>query len=108
MTFMNFSRYGERSEMIQLVEGDCLTTKVEELPYITKVHCSIENIKKLVPILGYINETLFEKKYGRIAHLIRIPVQILVVKALMHFWNLGYRCFTFIDIDMTLIIKEYA
>lgn len=59
-------------------------------------------------ILGYVNETLFEKKYGIIAHLIRIPVQILVVKALMHFWNLGYRCFTFMDIDMTLIIKEYV
>jgi len=108
MTFTTFSGYRERYEMIQLVEGDCSRTKVEELQYITKIHCSIKNIKKLMSILGYVNETLFEKKYGIIAHLIRIPVQILVVKALMHFWNLGYRCFTFMDIDMTLIIKEYV
>jgi hypothetical protein len=26
----------------------------------------------------------------------------------MHFWNLGYRCVTFRDIDMTPTIKKYA
>jgi hypothetical protein len=51
---------------------------------------------------------LFERKYERIAHLIRIPVQISAVKALMHFWNPGYICFTFGDIDMTPTIEEYA
>jgi hypothetical protein len=71
--------------MMQLVEGDCSRTKVEELQHITKVHCSIDNIKKLAPILGYIDENLFEKKYGRIVHLIRIPVQISAVKALLYF-----------------------
>jgi len=94
--------------MMQLVEGDCSRTKVEELPHITKVHCSIDNIKKLAPILGYIDENLFEKKYGRIIHLIRIPVQISAVKALMHFWDPSYRCFTFGDIDMTPTLEEYA
>ncbi|KAL9334387.1 hypothetical protein Peur_074526 [Populus x canadensis] len=85
MTSPTFSEYGERSEMMQLVEGDCSRTKVEELPHITRVHCSIDSIKKLVPIMGYIDENLFEKEYGRIAHLIRMPVQISAVKALMHF-----------------------
>jgi hypothetical protein len=35
--------------------------KVEKLPHITKVHYSIDNIKKLASILGYIDENLFEK-----------------------------------------------
>ena len=108
MTSFTFSEYGERSEMMQLVEGDCSRTKVEELPPITKVQCSIDNIKKLVPILGYIDENLFEKKYGRIAYLLRIPVQISAVKALLHFWDPSYRCFTFGDIDMTPTLEEYA
>jgi hypothetical protein len=61
-----------------------------------------------VSILGYIDETLFEKKYRRIAHLIKIPVHISAIKALMHFWDLGYRCFTFGDVDMTPTIEGYA
>ena len=95
MTSITFLEYGERSEMMQLVKGDCSRTKVEELPHIIKVHCSIDNIKKLGLILRYIDENLFEKKYGRIAHLIRMPVQISAVKALMHFWDPSYKCFTF-------------
>jgi hypothetical protein len=51
MTSITFSEYGERSKMMQLVEGDCPKTKVEELPHITKVHCSVDSIKKLAPIL---------------------------------------------------------
>jgi len=74
MTSINFLKYGERSEMMQLVERDCSRTKVEELPHITKVHCFIDSLKKLAPIMGYIDENLFEQKYGKIAHLIRIPV----------------------------------
>jgi len=30
MTSLTFSEYGERSEMMQVVEGDCPRTKVEE------------------------------------------------------------------------------
>ena len=60
--------------MMQLVEGDSLRTKVRELPHMTKVHYSMDNIKKLVSVMGYADETLFERKYTRIAHLIRISV----------------------------------
>jgi hypothetical protein len=35
-------------------------------------------------MLGYVNETLFKRKYERIAHLIRILIQISSVDALMH------------------------
>ena len=70
---------------MQLVEGNCLRTKAGELLHITKIHCSVNNLEKLVSIMGYMDETLFERMYGRITHLMRIMVQILVVKALLHF-----------------------
>jgi hypothetical protein len=69
-----FYEYGQKSEMIQLVEGNCLRNKAEELPYITKVHYSINNMKKLVSVMSYIDETLFEKMYEKITHLKKIPV----------------------------------
>ena len=68
----------------------------------------MEYIKRLMPIMGYIDEVVFEVRYGRIAHLMKIPVQISAVKALMHLWDPSYRCFTFGDIDMTPTIEEYA
>jgi hypothetical protein len=74
MTSMTFSKYGERSEMIQLVKEDCLETKVGELTHMPKVHYFIDNIKKLVSVLRYVDEILFERKYGRIAHQIKISV----------------------------------
>ena len=40
--------------------------------------------------------------------MIRIPIQISAVKALRHFRNPGYRCFTFGDIDTTPTVEEYA
>ena len=61
MASLTFSEYREKSEMMQLVEGDCLRTKVEDLPHITKMHYSVYSIKKLAPIRGYIDENLFEK-----------------------------------------------
>ena len=74
MTSITFFEYGERSEMMQFVEEDCLRIEVGELSHMTKVYYSMDNIKKLMSVLGYMDETLFEKKYERIAHLIRILV----------------------------------
>jgi hypothetical protein len=85
MTSITFSEYRQKSEMMQLAEGHCPRTKAGELPYMNKVHCSINNMEKLVSIISYVDETLFEMMYERIAHLIRILVQISAVKALLHF-----------------------
>ena len=105
---MTFLEYEERSEMTQITEGDCPRAKINELPHVTKIHCSIKSVKRLMPIMGYVDEALFEVRYGRIAHLMKIPVQISAVKALVHFWDPNYRCFTFGDIDMTPTLEEYA
>jgi hypothetical protein len=74
MTSMTFSKYGERSEIMQLIKGDCLETKVGILMHVTKVHYFIDNKKKLVSVLRHVDETLFERKYGRIAHQIKILI----------------------------------
>jgi hypothetical protein len=60
--------------MIQLVEGDYLRTKAGELPSMIKVYYLVNNMEKLVSVLGYMNETLSKKRYERIAHLVRLPV----------------------------------
>jgi len=70
---------------MQLAEGNYPRTKAMELSNITKVHRSINNKEKLVSIIGYVDENLFERMYRRISHLIKIPIQISVVKALLHF-----------------------
>lgn len=105
---MTFLEYEERFEMTQLNEGDCPRAKINELSHMTKIHCYMENLKGLMPIMGDVDEALFEVRYGGIAHLRKIPVRISAVKALMHFWDLNYWCFTSGDIDMTPTTEEYA
>jgi hypothetical protein len=74
MTSITLSEYEKKFEIMQLAEGNCPRTKARELPYITKVHCSINNMEKLVSIMSYIDETLFENMYEKITHLKKIPV----------------------------------
>ena len=40
-------------------------------------------------VLEYMDETLFERKYGKIANLVRLSIQVYVVRALIHFkWKM--------------------
>jgi hypothetical protein len=73
---MTLFEYGKKSKMMKLVERDYLRTKVRELPHMTKVHCFMNNIEKLVSVFSYIDKTFFERRYGIITHLVRLPVQI--------------------------------
>ena len=56
---MTFSKYKQKSEMMHLVKGDCLRTKVRELLCMTKIHFSMDNIEKFMPVLSYMDKTLF-------------------------------------------------
>jgi hypothetical protein len=69
MTSITFFEYRKKSEIIQLVEKNFSRTKVGELPCIAKVYCSINNMLKLMSLIGYVEETLFERMYERITHL---------------------------------------
>jgi hypothetical protein len=67
----------------------------------------VNDLGKLLSIMEYIDETIFERRYGRIAQLMRLPVQAATIKALLNFWDPSYRCFTFGNIDMTPTLEEY-
>jgi hypothetical protein len=67
----------------------------------------LNELEKLLPIMGYVDETLFKGRYGRIAQLIRLSVQVMAVKALLNFWDPNYWCFTFGNINMTPTLEEY-
>jgi hypothetical protein len=45
--------------------------------------------------------------YERVLHLLKVPVQPLAIKALIHFLDPKYHCLTFGDVDMVPIIEEY-
>ena len=49
----------------------------------------------------------FQYKYGNLAYLLFVPVNTLILKAMLYFWDPSYRCFTFNQYDMTLAIEEY-
>jgi hypothetical protein len=55
-----------------------------------------------------IDEVEFAMKYGRILHLLKVPVLPSAIKAMIHFWDPDYRCFTFRNVDMTPTIEEYS
>ncbi|KAJ9170401.1 hypothetical protein P3X46_018511 [Hevea brasiliensis] len=49
----------------------------------------------------------FEKKYGKIATLMRVNVQIPALKAMLSVWNPKYGVFSFNDIDTVPTMEEY-
>ena len=57
--------------------------------------------------MGYVDDILFERRYGRIAQLMRLPLQTAAIKALVTFWDPSYRCFAFGNINMTPTLEEY-
>ncbi|XP_020204865.1 uncharacterized protein LOC109790160 [Cajanus cajan] len=52
-------------------------------------------------------KTEFEKCYGRILDLLRIPVDPAFMRALIHFWEPEFRCFRFPHFDIVPTIEEY-
>ena len=58
--------------------------------------CSISEKKK------------FRETYDDIASLISVPVEELLLRAAMRFWDPSYRCFTFGKNDLVLNIEEYS
>ena len=105
--YQSFHKFGQESEMTQVVEGKCPRININKLPEITKINHTINDLEKIWPIMRYVDDTLFERRYGRIAQLMRLPLQTTAIKALVNFWDLSYRCFTFGRIDMTPTLEEY-
>jgi hypothetical protein len=52
------------------------------------------------------NEAFF-RKYRRLVEIVRVKVLNLAVRALVHFWDPDYRCFSFGSIDLCPTMEEY-
>ncbi|MBA0834030.1 hypothetical protein Goarm_006424 [Gossypium armourianum] len=50
----------------------------------------------------------FQDKYGDVAQLPFVKLDDAMLKAMVRFWDPTYRCFTFNEVDMVQIIKEYS
>lgn len=47
-------------------------TKAGELPYMTKVHYSMNKMEKAMRVLRYVKKTFFKIRYARIAYIMRL------------------------------------
>jgi len=92
-----------------MTEGDCPRLDDSGIPLLKDVRCVINDASRLLPFTKYLaDETEFTKIYGRVLHLLNVPVLPLAIKALIHFWDPDYRCFTFGNVDMVPTIEEYG
>ena len=82
---LSFQEFGQEFELTQVAEGKCPRIDASRLPCITKINHMVHYLGKLLPIMKYIDETLFERRYGRIAQLMRLPIQAASIKALLNF-----------------------
>ncbi|XP_039020533.1 uncharacterized protein LOC120152376 [Hibiscus syriacus] len=51
---------------------------------------------------------MFREIYGDIVELLRVPIDSVLVRALVECWNPSYICFTFGKVDMTPTLEEYT
>ena len=49
----------------------------------------------------------FQHKYRNLPYLLFVPIDTLMLKAMLHFLDPSYHCFTFNQHDVTLTIKVY-
>jgi hypothetical protein len=92
-----------------MTEGDCPKLDESGIPLLKDVRCVINDAIRLLPLTKYLaDEIEFTKINGRVLHLLNVPVLPLAIRALIHFWDPDYRCFTFEDVDMVPTIEEYG
>ncbi|TYG40591.1 hypothetical protein ES288_D12G105200v1 [Gossypium darwinii] len=53
-------------------------------------------------------KTHISEKYGDVAQLLFVKLDDALLKAMVHFWDPTYKCFTFNEVDMVPTIEEYS
>ncbi|KAL4376932.1 hypothetical protein GQ457_02G030970 [Hibiscus cannabinus] len=81
--------------------------------YIETTHVSVrqndlEELKQIWEDLSRADRQAFVDRYGDIAYLLYVQVNEPMLRALIKFWNPGYRCFTFNSIDLMPTVEEYS
>jgi hypothetical protein len=65
--------------------GNYSIINANELPHITMMNHIVNDMEKLLSIMGYLDEILFERQYKRITQLIRLSIQATTIKTLLCF-----------------------
>jgi hypothetical protein len=55
-----------------------------------------------------IDEIVFFRKCSRLIKIIKVEILNPIVRALVHFWDPDYRCFSFKNIDLCPTMEEYG
>ena len=100
----------EMSEYMQREKGDCIThgTAIQLAP-VGKCDFEPNSVTVLRDIwFKMMRHADFNEKYIDIAHLLFIPLYTQMLKAMLHFWDPSYHCFTFRQFDLAPTIEEYA
>ncbi|MBA0845716.1 hypothetical protein Goarm_023038 [Gossypium armourianum] len=82
------------SSLLQIVCMECRMNHKDDLKGIWK---SWDDAKKMH----------FQDKYGDVTQLLFVKPDDALLKAMVHFWDPTYRCFTFNEVDMVRTIEEY-
>ena len=79
----------------------------EDYPKILEIK-KLQELKTIWESWTVERQNTFTTKYGDTALLLPIEIDEQLFKAIILFWDLSYRCFTFDREDLTPIVEEYA
>ncbi|MBA0675424.1 hypothetical protein Goari_016970, partial [Gossypium aridum] len=87
-------------------EGDCQIASFDSsIPQIVRMNSRRNREDELKGIWKSWDEakkTRFQDKYGDVAQLLFVKPNNALLKAMVHFWDPTYRCFTFNEVDMNV------
>ena len=99
------------SEEAQKKDGDCLPKDyICSLPEKIRPDLKQNDLTELVDIWKKWDsekKIAFQEKYGDLALLLTVEVDVNLIRAMVHFWDPSYRCFVFNEADMVPTIEEY-
>ena len=67
---------------------------------IKNLNYTTNEVKKLMAYFQNIDEVVFFRKCQRLIKIIKVEILNPIVRALVHFWDPDYRCFSFKNIDI--------
>ncbi|KAL3583082.1 hypothetical protein D5086_017414 [Populus alba] len=108
ITKSSIVEYGKNSELSQLTEGDCLRSDAKKMSPIKNLNCIMNEVNKLTTHFQNVDKDAFFRKYERLVEIARVEVLSPTVRALVHFWDPDYRCFSFGSIDLCPTVEEYG
>jgi hypothetical protein len=68
----------------------------------------MNEVNKLTTHFPNVDKDVFFNKYGRLMEIARVEVLSPAVRAIVHFWDPDYQCFSFGSIDLCPTMEEYG